>query len=99
MRIGDSLYLDKKEFVAARGVKSELVTIDKVDLYNAGSFVINSQSGKELIALVRQAMETKSLLVFLFHGVGGEHGLNVSLEAHRELLQFQIGRASCRERV
>ena len=33
-------------------------------------------------------MEEKKLLVFLFHGVGGEHGLNVSLAAHRELLLF-----------
>jgi len=28
------------------------------------------------------------LLVFLFHGVGGEHSLNVSLEAHRQLILF-----------
>lgn len=33
-------------------------------------------------------MSTNTLLVFLFHGVGGEHSLNVSLPAHRELLQF-----------
>jgi sialate O-acetylesterase len=26
--------------------------------------------------------------VFLFHGVGGEHSLNVSLEAHSRLLHF-----------
>jgi len=28
------------------------------------------------------------LLVFLFHGVGGEHSLNVSVEAHSDLLHF-----------
>jgi sialate O-acetylesterase len=28
------------------------------------------------------------MLVFLFHGVGGEHDLNVSLPAHRQLLTF-----------
>ena len=33
-------------------------------------------------------MESNSMLVFLFHGVGGEHSLNVSLPAHRELLEF-----------
>ncbi|MEI9908296.1 MAG: hypothetical protein WDO71_00665 [Bacteroidota bacterium] len=33
-------------------------------------------------------METNSLLVILFHGVGGGNGLNVSLPAHREFLQF-----------
>ncbi|WP_202621791.1 hypothetical protein [Pontibacter russatus] len=28
------------------------------------------------------------MIVFLFHGVGGEHSLNVSLDAHRKLLRF-----------
>jgi peptidoglycan-N-acetylglucosamine deacetylase len=50
--------------------------------------VVNGQSGEELIAMVKKAMEAKTLLVFLFHGVGGEHDLNVSLPAHRQLLQF-----------
>jgi len=26
--------------------------------------------------------------VFLFHGVGGQHSLNVSLQAHRQLLHY-----------
>jgi sialate O-acetylesterase len=50
--------------------------------------VVNGQTGEQLIALVQQAMEAHSLLVFLFHGVGGEHNLNVSLPAHRQLLAF-----------
>jgi hypothetical protein len=33
-------------------------------------------------------METNSLLVILFHGVGGGNSLNVSLPAHREFLQY-----------
>jgi sialate O-acetylesterase len=33
-------------------------------------------------------METHSLLVILFHGVGGGNALNVSISAHREFLQF-----------
>ena len=28
------------------------------------------------------------LLVFLFHGVGGGHSINVSLDAHSKLLHF-----------
>tara|TARA_R110002012_G_scaffold228194_2_gene400459 strand:- start:67409 stop:67564 length:156 start_codon:yes stop_codon:yes gene_type:complete len=27
-------------------------------------------------------------VAFLFHGVGGEHNLNVSLEAHQQLLDY-----------
>lgn len=90
MRIGDSSYVDaiKKDFFAARGVTGKLVGINEVDLYDVSCFVINGESGDELIALVKKAMESNTLLVFLFHGVGGEHGLNVSLQAHRQLLKF-----------
>ena len=89
-KIGDSLYINpsKTEFVAARGVKPEMLPIDKIDLYNVGSYMINGQSGEYLIDLVKKAMETNTFLVFLFHGVGGEHSLNVSVEAHSQLLHF-----------
>src|SRR5687767_14863747 len=89
-KIGDSLYINpsKTEFVAARGVKPEMLPIDKIDLYNVGSYMINGQSGEYLINLVKKAMETNTFLVFLFHGVGGEHSLNVSVEAHSQLLHF-----------
>ncbi len=77
-----------EEFVAARGVHTEFLPIGQINLANVGSVVVNGQSGEQLIALVQKAMETHSLLVFLFHGVGGEHNLNVSLPAHRQLLRF-----------
>lgn len=88
--VGKVSYIDdiKKDFVSARGVKKEMVKIDHVDLFNVPSYGINGESGEQLIALVKKAMEEKTLLVFLFHGVGGEHSLNVSLQAHRELLHF-----------
>ncbi len=89
-KIHDTTYLDglKNEFIAARGVKSEMLTADKIDLYNIGCFMINGQTGEQLISLVDQAIASNTLLVFLFHGVGGEHGLNVSLTAHSELLHY-----------
>ena len=37
---------------------------------------------------IDKAMQTNSLLVILFHGVGGGNSLNVSLQAHREFLQY-----------
>lgn len=88
--IGDSSYVDKikDDFIAARGVKREMVKINSIDLFNIPAYGINGESGEALIALVKKAMETNTLLVFLFHGVGGEHNLNVSLKAHRELLRF-----------
>ncbi len=88
--IRDTPYIDglRNEFLAVRGVHPEMPTIDKVDLYNVGCYGINGQSGDVMIEPVRQAMKKNALIVFLFHGVGGEHGLNVSIEAHSKLLHF-----------
>jgi len=89
-KIRDTAYIDglKKDFIAARGVQPEMLTIDKIDLYDIGCYGINGQTGDDLIALVKQAMEKHALIVFLFHGVGGEHSLNVSVAAHSKLLHF-----------
>jgi peptidoglycan/xylan/chitin deacetylase (PgdA/CDA1 family) len=89
-KIHDTSYIVpiKNEFVAARGVRSEMLPVNKIDLYDIGCYGISGQTGDQLIALVKQAMEKHVLLVFLFHGVGGEHALNVSLPAHRQLLNF-----------
>lgn len=87
-RILDSFYLDSRDFIAARGVKPEMRKIAGIDLYNVGCYGINGESGDELVSLVKKAMESGTLLVFLFHGVGGGHSLNVSMEAHRQLLHF-----------
>jgi len=89
-KIHDTSYIIpvQNEFVAARGTQSEMPAINTIDLNNIGCYAINGQSGDELIALVKQAMQKGSLLVFLFHGVGGGHSLNVSLAAHSQLLHF-----------
>jgi sialate O-acetylesterase len=89
-KIGDSSYVDKirNDFVAARGVKGEMPKINEIDLYNVGAYMINGQSGEELVALVKQAMQSDALIVFLFHGVGGEHSLNISSSDHSRLLHF-----------
>jgi hypothetical protein len=89
-KIHDTAYIDplRNDFIAARGVQSFMPTIDKVDLYYLPCYMMNGQSGQQMIELVKQATNTNTLLVFLFHGVGGEHSLNVSLDAHHQLLQF-----------
>ena len=90
MKIGDSSFIlgMKEDFVAARAVRSQMHRINEIDLYNVDCYAINGETGEQMIELVKKAMQTNSLLVFLFHGVGGEHSLNVSLPAHRQLLQF-----------
>jgi len=89
-KFGDSSYVDdvKKEFIAARGVEGKTQRIDEIDLSNVGCYMINNKTGEEMIQLVQNAEEHQALIVFLFHGVGGEHSINVSLEAHRTLLEY-----------
>ncbi len=78
----------KSEFVAARDVNAKLLKIEEYKPGQLPSYMINGQTGEELINLVKKAKETNTLLVFLFHGVGGEHALNVSRKAHSELLKY-----------
>jgi peptidoglycan/xylan/chitin deacetylase (PgdA/CDA1 family) len=87
---GDSSYVSdvKRLFPGARGVQGKMQTMDDVDLYNVGTYMVNGQSGDDLIRLANDAAAKNALLVFLFHGVGGEHSLNVSLADHRKLLWF-----------
>ncbi len=90
MKIGDSFFIGvlKKDFVAARAVRNEMHPISQVNLYDVDCFMVNNHTGAQMIDWVKQASATNSLLVILFHGVGGGHGLNVRLEAHRELLRY-----------
>jgi sialate O-acetylesterase len=78
----------KPDFVAARGTQPGLQTAAQTDLTNVRCYSINGQDGQYLLGLVRQAEQTHTLLVFLFHGVGGGHALNVSLAAHRQLVRY-----------
>jgi len=91
MTVGDkNFFIDelKNDLIGARGVRHEMHKMKDVDTYNIDSYMINGESGEQLIALVKKAIESNSLLVFLFHGVGGDHSLNVSLAAHRQLLEY-----------
>lgn len=89
-KIGDVAYYSSVagDFVAARGTTSEMKKITEIDLSNIGSYAINGQSGEQLIELVKKAQATKSVLVFLFHGVGGGHSLNVALPEHNKLVRY-----------
>lgn len=89
-KIGDTLFYDRLrgDFTGARGVMAGLQTADQVDLDNIECYGINGQSSAYMINLVKKAQETHTLLVFLFHGVGGGHSINVGLQEHSELLHY-----------
>jgi len=88
LRIGDALYYKPlvNDFAAARGVTGAMNFIDNINMEDINSYAIINHSGKYMTDLVDEAIKSGSLLVFLFHGVGGGHSLNVELKAHRELL-------------
>jgi len=90
MKIGDSsfIYAMKNDFVAARAVRAQMHKINEIDLLNVDCYMVNGESGAQMIEWVKKAMETNSLLVILFHGVGGGNALNVSIPAHREFLYY-----------
>ncbi|WP_254423314.1 polysaccharide deacetylase family protein [Flavobacterium sp. A45] len=90
LKIGDTLYYDylKKDFVGARGVQSGFLRAKTVDLANVNSFVEDGTTAAQMIAQIEEAEKAESFIVFLFHGVGGEHPMNVDLEEHQKLLLY-----------
>jgi peptidoglycan-N-acetylglucosamine deacetylase len=90
LTIHDTLFYSqlRNDFVAARGVRGAFDTLGKVNLDNIDCFAMNGNTAGQMIALVRRAMQTHTLLVFLFHWVGGGHNINVGLREHSELLHF-----------
>lgn len=90
MKIGDSSFINtmKDDFVAARAVRNEMHTINEIDLYNTDCFLVNNHTAAQMTEWVKKAMETHSLLVILFHGVGGGNGLNITTGEHRKFLSY-----------
>lgn len=90
MTIGGVSFINelKNDFVAARAVRNEMHRINEVNRYNIDCYLVNGQTGEQMIAWVKEAVAKNALLVLLFHGVGGGNSLDVSLPAHRQLLQY-----------
>lgn len=89
-KAGDSSYagLIKDDFAALRSVRDEMHTIDKIDLRNVDCYMVNHHTATQMIEWVKEAVKTNSLLVILFHGVGGGNGLDVNLPEHRMFLEY-----------
>lgn len=81
--------LIQDDFVAMRGVIPGIKTIDKVDLKDVNAFMVEEKhSAEDLIKLVDEAKEKNGLLVFLFHGIGGNYALDFKLEKHEKLIAY-----------
>ncbi|WP_281636585.1 polysaccharide deacetylase family protein [Flavobacterium marginilacus] len=90
LKINDTLYYDylKTDFTVARGVQQGYLPAKTVDLSNVNSFVENGTTAAQMITQIEEAEKAGSFIVFLFHGVGGEHALNINLEEHQKLLLY-----------
>lgn len=80
---GDGDYLPAVQdlFVAIKGAEQKLPE-------GIASYLLpNGQSGKELIAFVKDNATKGGIVNIIFHGVGGDH-LAVSADAHAELIRF-----------
>ena len=63
--------------------------IDTVDVFGIGAVgVDDGLTAGQLIDMVKAAVDSGRLLVFCFHGVGGEHRTNVALGTHEELVRY-----------
>jgi len=69
----------------ARGIAPTGDSIDPMAV--PSTWFGESATGADLIAAVKRAEQTGGLLVFGFHGVGGDY-LKVSAEAHAELVAY-----------
>jgi peptidoglycan/xylan/chitin deacetylase (PgdA/CDA1 family) len=77
-------HLVDQRFTAARGVEPRLAkpaaeSLSMVPAYDGAT------DAATLVALLNEALTTGGWLVFLFHGVGGDH-MPVALDAHEALL-------------
>jgi sialate O-acetylesterase len=90
-RAGGESFVDalRPLFLAARGGQARVVEdLSTLDEHLVPSWAVDSVSGKQMIAFVEQAAAAGGMAVFMFHGVGGGHTINVSRQAHQELLAW-----------
>ncbi|WP_276485683.1 polysaccharide deacetylase family protein [Paraflavitalea pollutisoli] len=89
-KVQDSSYLYglKDQFVAFRDGTPDANAVNGFGKVPVEWFSAVNNTGDQLIAAVKKAMTNRSMLVFVFHGVGGDHSINVSAAAHRALIQF-----------
>jgi sialate O-acetylesterase len=74
-------------FVGGRNGEGAFLKLEDINPYQINAFSINDNySSEKLIEMVNYAKNTGSLVVFLFHGVGGGHNSNVSLNKHNDLI-------------
>jgi sialate O-acetylesterase len=78
----------KNQFVALRGVNGEVNKQGNYDIQNVNCYVMSDDNMDQLQGWAEKARNENAMLVVLFHGVGGGHGINVDLKKHHAFLQY-----------
>lgn len=60
---------------------------DAIDVFQLPAFSCDNKTADEMIAWIEKARETGSLVVLLFHGVGGDY-LTTDAAEHEKLLEY-----------
>ena len=74
-------------FPSSRGGGEMPATMDLIDPHYVPSWGVEDPSGEDLIQYVENALANGTMAVLMFHSVGGGY-LNVSSEAHEQLLEY-----------
>jgi len=88
---GGEPYVDgiRPLFTAARtGGDSIVADMRTLDIHLVPSWGVSGVDAQEMIDFVNAAADAGTMAVFMFHGVGGGHKLNVSRQAHRILIEY-----------
>jgi len=81
----------REMFPSARGGGDMPAFLTEIDTHYVPSWMVEDPSGEELIEHVEEALKNGGMAVLMFHSVGGGY-LNVSSEAHEELLEYLDGK-------
>ena len=90
LTIGGKTFYDlvENEFTGARGATPEYPSAKQVNLSNITGFVEVGTTAQQMIAEIEAAEKAGSFVAFIFHGVGGEHPMNVENSEHQKLLDY-----------
>jgi peptidoglycan/xylan/chitin deacetylase (PgdA/CDA1 family) len=76
------------DFVAIKSGSGGVVAdMDKLDPYGVAVDAPDGATGEQLIALVKQAAQSGTMINFTFHGIGGDY-ITTSNQAHEQLLAY-----------
>lgn len=73
--------------LGARTTDEAYLAPGNIDVYQLPCFSCNDKTADQMIAVIEKARQTGSLVVFLFHGVGGDY-LTTDAAEHEKLLQY-----------